>query len=147
MINTTNIEQAKNLIKRAEKPIIVKAQNDEFNRKILEYGKFDIILSIEAGIRSRTLRNIDSGFNEVIGRIASKNKIALGIDMEELSRLAKEEKARRLERIIQNIKISRKTKTKIFLLNVKDKKDAFAFLISLGASTQQAQEAVRLLDS
>jgi len=43
MISTNNIEQAKRLIKNSkEKPILVKAQDDHFNRKILEYGKFDI---------------------------------------------------------------------------------------------------------
>ena len=50
MINTQNIEQAKNLIKETietkENPIIVKAQSPDFNRKILEYGKFNILLSI-----------------------------------------------------------------------------------------------------
>jgi len=143
MISTLNIEQAKNQIKKSkEKPIIVRAQNDEFNRKMLEYGKFDIILNIEAGNRQRTLRNIDSGFNHVLAHIATKNKIAIGIDMEELSKLEKQEQALRFERIIQNIEICRKAKTKIRLLNYKDKKDAFAFLISLGASTQQAKEAL-----
>lgn len=143
MISTTNIEQAKNLIKISkEKPIIVLAQNDDFNRKILEYGKFDILLGIESGKRGRTLRNIDSGFNHVLAKIAFKNKVALGIDMHELSQLEKKEKAERLERIMQNIKLCRKSKTKIILLNYKDKKDAFSFLTSLGASTKQAKEAL-----
>lgn len=142
MIVTSNIEQAKNLIKRERRPIIVRAQNDEFNRKILEYGRFDILVGIEAGNRQRTLRNIDSGFNEVLGKIASKNNISIGIDLKEISGLQKGEKAKRLERIIQNIKIAGKTKANIKLLNFKDRKDAFAFLISLGASTQQAEEAI-----
>src|SRR3989304_5539869 len=114
MINATNIEQAKGLIKSSkEKPIIVQAQNDDFNRKILEYGKFDILLSPEAGKRKRTLRNIDSGFNHILARIAAKNKVAVGIDIDEIARLTKEEKAKRLERIIQNIKTCRKAKTRI----------------------------------
>ncbi len=143
MINTPNLEQAKNQIKKSkEKPIIVIAQNDEFNRKILEYGHFDIILGIEKGERKRTLRNIDSGFNEVLAHIAAKNKIALGIDIEELNKLTKKEQALRLERLIQNIKLCRKAKVKIKLMNIKDKKEAFAFLISLGASTNQTKEAL-----
>ena len=143
MINATNIEQAKGLIKSSkEKPIIVQAQNDDFNRKILEYGKFDILLSPEVGKRKRTLRNIDSGFNHVLAKIAEKNNVAIGINLAEISKLAKEEKAKRLERLIQNIKTCRKAGTKITLLNYKDKKDAFSFLISLGASTSQAKEAL-----
>ena len=143
MIFTTNIEQAKNLIKTSkEKPIIVQAQDDEFNRKILEYGKFDIILGIEFGNKQRTLRNIDSGFNHVLAEIGRKNKIALGIDMQKIASLSKEEKAKIMERLMQNIKTCRKSKTRITLINYKDKKDAMSFLISLGASTQQAKEAL-----
>ena len=143
MISTSNLEQAKNLIKKSkEKPLIVEAQNDDFNRKILEYGHFDTILGIERGDRKRTLRNIDSGFNEVLAHIASKNRVALGIDLEELNKLQKKEQALRLERIIQNIKLCRKAKVKIKLMNIKDKKEAFAFMTSLGASTQQAKEAL-----
>lgn len=142
MINTTTLEQAKNLIKSSkEKPLVVMAQNDEFNRKILEYGHFDILLGVEKGTKQRTLRQIDSGFNHVLAAIATKNKVALGIDMAELASLPKENKALRIERIIQNIIICRKAKTKIKILNFKDKKDAFSFLLALGSSTQQAKEA------
>jgi len=143
MINTTNIEEAKRLIRMSkEKPVVVLAQNDEFNRKILEYGKFDILLSVERGNRRRTLRTIDSGLNHVLAEIATKNKVSIGIDMSELRVLAKEEKANRLEKIKQNIKICRKAKTRLILLSYKDNKDAFAFLISLGSSTKQAKEAL-----
>ena len=104
IIDITNIEQAKNLIKaRKSKQIIVLAQNDNFNRKILEYGKFNILLSIEKGKKQRTLRSIDSGLNHILAKIAAKNKISIGIDMNELRNLKKEEKAKRLERIKKNI--------------------------------------------
>ncbi|HLF53584.1 MAG TPA: hypothetical protein VI544_00210 [Candidatus Nanoarchaeia archaeon] len=146
MISTPNIEQAKKLIKQERqkgiRPLIVQAQDDIFNRKMLENGGFDILLDIERGHKKRGIRQIDSGFNEVLARIAAKNKVSLGIDLEELRSLEKEEQAKRLERIIQNIKICRKSGARIILLNPKDKKNAFAFLISLGASTQQANEAI-----
>ena len=142
MISTSNIEQAKNIIKNSkEKPLVVMAQNDEFNRKILEYGRFDILLGVESGNRKRSLRNIDSGFNHVLGEIARKNKVSIGIDVKELSRLNKEQRAMYLERIMQNIRICRKSGAKITLLNYEDKLSAFSLLLSLGASTQQAKEA------
>jgi len=143
MINTLNIEQAKNEIKKTkEKPIIVLAQDDEFNRKILEYGKFDILLSPERGKRKDSLKQMDSGLNHVLARIAAKNNVAIGIDMHEISKLEKKEKAKILGRIIQNIKICRKAKTKLKLLNYKDRIDALSFLLSIGASTSQAKEAL-----
>jgi RNase P/RNase MRP subunit p30 len=96
IISTSNLEQVKNQIKKSkDKPLIIEAQNDEFNRKILEYGHFDIILGIEKGDRKRTLRNIDSGFNHVLAHIAAKNRVSLGIDLTELKNLGKKELALR----------------------------------------------------
>jgi ribonuclease P/MRP protein subunit RPP1 len=142
MIETQNIEEAKQLIKNEKKPIIVKAQNDNFNRKMLEYGKFDALVSVEMGEKKRKLRKTDSGFNHVLAAIAAKNKVALGVDFEELRKLEKKEKAEVLARIIQNLKICRKAGVKTKIINAKDKRDAFSFFISLGASTKQAREAI-----
>jgi len=142
LISTSDIEKAKKLIKNSKKPVIVKAQDNEFNRKILEYGKFDILLSVEAEKKADSNRQIDSGLNHVLAAIASKNNISIGIDLKELRELSKEEKSLRLAKISQNIKICRKAGLKLILLNYKDKRTAFSFLISLGASTQQAREAI-----
>ena len=146
MINTPNLEQAKRIIKKAiennEKPIIVKAQNDEFNRKILEYGKFNIILRLEENKEKNKLKQLNSGLNHVLAKIAEKNKIAIGIELNEIRALKDEEKSAIISKIIQNIKICRKAKAKIKLLNYKDKYNAFSLLISLGASTAQAKEAI-----
>ena len=49
MIDTKSVEVARKEITRASKPAIVKAQDDAFNRKILEYGRFDVLFSVEAG--------------------------------------------------------------------------------------------------
>jgi ribonuclease P/MRP protein subunit RPP1 len=144
IITETNIEKAKQMIKKSgEKPIIVKAYDDKFNRSLLEYGKFDILLSPEAGERKTKLRQEDSGFNHVLAKIAVKNGIAIGLDLEEISALEKNEKARRLSKIRQNVKICRKAKTKIVLVGAKNKREAISLMLSLGASTQQAKEAAQ----
>ena len=144
MINTPNIEQAKKLIKSSkEKPIIVKAQNPEFNRKILEYGHFDILLSIETSEdKPDNVKYLSSGLNNILAKIAAKNNIAIGIDLKEISNLEKEAQASRLARIRQNIKLCRKAKAKLKIINYKDKRNLIALLISLGASTQQAKETI-----
>ena len=78
-----------------------------------------------------------------MAKLATKNNVAIGIDIKSLTSVKdKKLKAIRLARIIQNIKVCRKAKTKIKLLNFKNRKNAFDFLISLGASTQQAKEAI-----
>jgi len=141
MISTSNIEQAKHLMKSEKKPIIVEAQEDTFNRKILEYGRFNILLSIERGKRKDKPKSLDSGLNHVLAEIAAKNKVAIGINVEEISELDKKEKAKRLARISQNIIICRKAKAAIKAVNFTDKTDTFNLLISLGASSQQAKKA------
>lgn len=141
MISTNNIERAKQSIKKEEHPIIIEAHDDNFNRKLLEYGKFDILLSPEKGQKKDKPKFLDSGLNHILAKIASKNKIAIGINLKEISNLEKKEKSKRFARIKQNLKICRKAKTAIKLLNYKDKIDASNLLISLGASSQQVKKA------
>lgn len=143
IIITSNIQQAKNQIKLAKAPIIIKAQDLEFNRKLLEYGKFQILLDVHKTEGKDKLRKLDSGLNHVLAKIAAKNKIAIGIDLQTLRSVSdKKQKAQTLARIKANIKICRKAGCKLAVINAKDKKDAFEFLISLGANTKQAKEAI-----
>ena len=141
MINTSNIEEAKRMLKKEQKPRIVLSQNDEFNRKMLESGNFEILLSPEAGNRKNKIRQTDSGLNHVLAKIASKNKIAIGINLEEIKNLESKAKAERLAKIKQNIKICRKSGTQI-AVKTKSIFQAKDILGSLGASTQQIHQAI-----
>ncbi|MBM3231944.1 hypothetical protein FJZ21_01020 [Candidatus Pacearchaeota archaeon] len=141
MINNQNLEEVKRFLKKEPNPRIVMAQNDNFNRKILEYGKFDILLSVEKGERKDKIRQEDSGLNHVLAKIAVKNNIAIGIELEEISKLEPKEKASRLVKIIQNIIICRKSRTKIAIKN-KSIQAAKDFLLGLGASTSQIEETI-----
>lgn len=128
-----------------EKQIIVKAQDLNFNRKMLEYGKFQILLDIHQTKGIDRIKQLDSGLNQVLAKIATKNKVAIGIDLEKIRTIHPKQKAQTLARIKQNIKVTRKANTKIKLLNFKDQKDAVDFLISLGASTSQARQSTKRL--
>ncbi|MEK6927887.1 MAG: hypothetical protein AABX11_05640 [Nanoarchaeota archaeon] len=142
MINEKSIEKTKQILKQEESPKIVLAQNDEYNRKMLEHGKFDILLSPERGDRRTSLRQIDSGLNHFIVELAKKKNIAIGIDLNELRPLEKEEKAKRIEKIIQNIRFCRKKNIKLALFGVIDQKNTQSLLKSWGASSQQASQAL-----
>lgn len=143
IIENNDIEKTKKeLIKNRDEIILITSQNDNYNRKMIEYGKFKGILNIEKGNRKDSLRQIDSGLNIYLAKEAAKKKISLFLDMEEFRKLKGKEKAERIAKIIQNIKLTRKTGAEIKLLNVKDKKDAISFLLSLGASTEQASKAI-----
>jgi len=132
IISTPNINKAKDQIKKSKPPIIVQSPSNEFSRKILEYGKFQILL-LPKGKRDR-LKQLDSGLNHVLAKLAAKNKVAIGIDIKSLSSLPPKQKAIELSRLKQNIKICRKAKCQIKLLNPKDSKDAQALLHSLSTN-------------
>ena len=145
IIKEKNIERTKQLIRNireSDKPIIVAAQDDDYNRKILEYGKFDLLLNVENGLRKDSLRQIDSGYNHVLAAISAKNKVSLGVDIDKIKHLDKKGMAIILSRLIQNIKICRKKEVKILAIGYRDKKDALSFMQSLGASSKQAKEAI-----
>lgn len=145
MISEKNVERTKTLINKSSgKPIFVMAQNVEYNRKILEYGKFDVLISVEqsSDIMKDNLRNVNSGWNHVLAKIAAKNNVAIGIDLDSLRKMQKKRKAEILKRIIQNIKFCRKAKCRIYLINCKDGKNGIDFMLSLGASTKQAKESL-----
>lgn len=141
MINNQKIEEVKRLIKKEQSPKIILAQNDEFNRKILEYGNFDILLSVEKGDRNNKIRQTDSGLNHIFAKIAKNKNVAIGINLEEIKSLEPKQKAERLSKIIQNIKICRKSKTKM-ALKTNSLEKAREFLSALGASTQQIKETI-----
>ncbi len=142
MINTNNFSKAKDMLKKEEKPKIVLAQDKEFNRKMLEKADFDILLSPERNTYQTTVKNIDSGLNHVLCKIANKKGIRIGIDLNEIRNLEKKKKAIVLEKIIQNIKLCRKYKVLLALKGAKDNLNSTAFLLSLGASTEQASKAL-----
>ncbi len=131
------------LASEKEEKIIVKSQDEEFNRKVLEMKNVDILLSPEIHNRKDKMKQRDSGLNEVLCDIAAKNKVKIGINLEEITKKQeKKEKAILLARIMQNIKLCRKAKCDLILLGKYDKRAAFSFLLTLGASTEQAKKAV-----
>ena len=153
IINTQDINKARSLIEKSYKEqqnkktkIIVKAQDDDFNRKILENKKISILLSPELQKTKDRLKQRSSGLNEFLCRLAAKNNIAVGINLNNLKNLQSKEKAILLSRIIQNIKLCKKAKTQIKIYpKIEDKEQknqAFSLLITLGASTSQAKKAI-----
>ena len=147
IINTPNLNEVRKKIldlKKKNKEIIVQAQDEEFNRKVLEIG-INILLSPEIHNRRDKLKQRDSGLNEILCKIAAKNNTRIGIEIDKITKLDKKEKAKTLARIKQNIKLCRKAGCKIIVIdkNKYDKQGIMSFFISLGASTEQAKsEAV-----
>jgi len=146
LINTSNMNQARTQIqklKKENKEIIIQAQDDKFNRKILENKDADIIIGLEQHNRRDKLKQRDSGLNEIHCKLARKNNIKIGINLSKIQKLSKKQKAIILARIIQNIKLCKRTKTQIIIFP-KDKykkQDVMSFIQTLKGSTKQSKDA------
>lgn len=141
IINTPNINKARTEIQKLKKNnkkelIIVQAQDNEFNRKILENKDIDVLLSPESGDKKDFLKQRDSGLNEVLCKLASKNNIKIGIDLEQIKNKNAKQKAILLSRIMQNIHLCKRTKTKFIIFPETKKQDIQGFFQTLGSSTE-----------
>ncbi len=126
---------------------IVIAKDDEFNRKILESRKADVLIFSNLFEKKDKLKQRDSGLNHVLCKIAKDNDVAIGIDFREFEKSEKLggfESSSYLAKIMQNIKLCKKYKVKIIMVNIKRKNkiDFIGFLLSLGMTTDMAKYAV-----
>ena len=124
--------------------------DDVLNRRAIETLKINYLVSPERGPRKDGLKQRDSGMNQVIAKEARKRGVVIVIDFSEVSNLRGKEKALRLARLIQNIKICRKAGCSIKIAslgkekkNVADEKARKSLGLSLGMSSGQAKDAVK----
>ena len=146
IINTTSLPQARKQIQKLKKDnknqqIIIQAQDDVFNRKILENKDVDVLISPESHDRKDKLKQRDSGLNEIHCKLAKENNIKIAIDINNLKKQDKKQKAIILSRIIQNIQLCKRTKTPIVFIPKQSKQDTLSFFTTLKGSTQQAKFA------
>ncbi|RLG10653.1 hypothetical protein DRN73_07270 [Candidatus Pacearchaeota archaeon] len=85
------------------------SDNDELNRKILEKEKIDFLTILQNNRKDRQKQR-NSGFNQVMAKIAKKNNIKIGICLDEIIKSKSKQKADILARIRQNIKLCSKNK-------------------------------------
>jgi len=85
---------------------------------------------------------LDGGLNQIAATIASKNGTVIAIDIEILRKAEILELGDTLARLRQNMKVCVKSKLKMGYLNAITKEGAQALLRLLGATTQQASQAI-----
>ena len=113
IIQETNFDKARKKIKENKDKIIIFSSNDdELNRKILEKEKINIFLVNQKGRKDKQKQR-DSGFNQVLAKIAKKNNITIGINLYEIINAKAKRKAEILARVKQNIKLCNKNKLKM----------------------------------
>jgi len=147
IITTENIEEARKLIEKTSKEgkqVIVQGSSIDFNRILLENKRVNMLILLHTNKKDR-LKQRDSGLNHVLCNIAKTNNITLAIDFTEIeNEKNKKSRALILGRIRQNIKLMKKAKCKLKIINFnqENKREIFSLLLTLGADTKLAEEAV-----
>jgi RNase P/RNase MRP subunit p30 len=113
-----------------------------FNRRVVESLKIDYLVSPELGDRKDSLKQRDSGLNHVVGKEMAKKGIVMVVDFDSLSEMKSKEKALRLARVMQNVKICRRAKCKVRIWGSVDEKALRAFGFGVGMSSVQVSKAV-----
>jgi len=145
MINTKNLNEVRKEILRLKKDgkeVVVRAQDDDFNRKIIESKDVNMIVGLESRGERDYMKQRNSGLNEVLCKLAKQNDIEIGVEIDKIGKLGKVEKARVLSRVSQNIRLCKRTGAKVVLLcdSCKlSKQDIMSFFTVLGGSTEQGK--------
>jgi ribonuclease P/MRP protein subunit RPP1 len=111
-VRENNFEKARKIIreqKKSKKQVIFVSSNDDLTRKILEKEPVDILVILQSHRKNRQKQR-DSGFNQVLAKIAKKNNVKIGICLDEILASKPKQKADILGRIIQNIKLCSKNR-------------------------------------
>jgi len=129
ILRETNFNKLRNLVKENKNKIIIFAsENDDLNRKALEKLPIQILL-INLDAKKDYQKQRNSGFNQVMAKITKKNKISIGINLDEL--LSSKNKEEIISRLIQNIKLCNKYKIQMKFIS-KNKTSSLKEFKSLG---------------
>lgn len=132
IIQEKTFEKARKKIRESrDKEIVFTSSDDELNRKVMEKEKINVLL-INLKNRRDFSKQRNSGFNQVLAKIAEKQNIVIGINLDEIINSDKEEKARILARVRQNIKLCNKNKLKMKFVSLGGVKRDIYDLKSLG---------------
>ena len=125
IISEPTFEKArKQILENKDKKIVFTSDDDELNRKIIEKIPVNILLINQAG-RKDFQKQRTSGFNQVLAKIAKKNNITLGINLDEIIESKEKTKAQILARVQQNIKLCNKNKLQMAFVSKKYKRNLY----------------------
>ncbi len=143
LIHEKSFEKARreirNLQKANNQKIVFSSNDDELNRKVMEKEPIDLLL-LSQSERRDFLKQRNSGLNHVLAKIAKKNNIEIGINLDEIIESGPLQKSMILARVRQNIKLCSKNKVKMRFIalkkeNQRDSHDLKSLGIVLGMPT------------
>ena len=101
--NLEEVRKQVDKLSKEGKKVVVLGGSDDFNRKVLEMKKIDVLLSPEYKHERDMLKQRDSGLNHVLCKIAKKNDIIIGIDFNNLNKVVEKYAQRLKENILKNV--------------------------------------------
>ncbi|MCW8966261.1 MAG: hypothetical protein OQK82_06215 [Candidatus Pacearchaeota archaeon] len=132
ILQKDNFSRLKQKVKNTKEEIMFTSDDDELNRKVLEKLPIQILL-INQKQRKDFQKQRNSGFNQIIAKIAKKNNIQIGINLDEIIESNLKEKSKILARTKQNIKLCNKHKIQMqFITQKKENTRNIYDLKSLG---------------
>ena len=147
LIFETKKDLKRNLDRENRLRIVVGSKN---NRTVVENRKVDVLLSPERGVKKDSLHYRNSGLNQIICRLAQKNKIAIGFNFNDVLTSKGLKRARTIGRMMQNVKLCRKYKLRMVLgsfardkWQMRSKNDLISFGIVLGMHPEEAQKSLQ----
>ena len=124
--------------KSSGREVVFASDDDELARKVLEKEAINVLLINQEG-RKDGIKQRNSGFNQVLAKTAKKKNVTLGINIEEIFKAEKEDKAEMLARVRQNVRLCNKNKLKMRFISKtdqeKDKHDLKCLGLVLGMPT------------
>ena len=100
---------------------IVKA-NKKLLRNIFENDKVNVVFGLESLFAKDNLHYRNSGLNQVLCKLAHKNKIIVGINLNDILNSTDSNREVILGRIIQNAKFCKKYKVKMIIISLAESK-------------------------
>jgi len=134
------------------KAIIVLGSSDDVNRAALENKHIDVLLSPEHTRKYDFTHYRNSGLNQVLCKIASKNNKTIGINFNEIRKAKSKDKTLKLGRVMQNIRLCSKYNVKMLLASFCTKPidmipplDLLSFARAIGMSPKQAKNSLETI--
>jgi len=124
IISEKSFEKARKNIRDSKEKVIFSSNDDELNRKVLEKEKIGVLLINLVG-RKDFQKQRNSGFNQVLAKIAKKNKVVIGINLDEIVNASKIQKPEIIARIRQNIMLCNKNKLTMVFVSKKHKRNQY----------------------
>ncbi|NQV08318.1 hypothetical protein HQ529_00530 [Candidatus Woesearchaeota archaeon] len=134
---------------KAKSSLVIVKSSDK-DRDVFERVKPDIIFGLEASKRKDFMHHRNSGLNQILCKLATKNKIIVAFPLKLLLGAEKMLRAQFIGRIKQNIKLCRKYKVKTIIASfgedpyeMRAPSDLISLGISFGMHPKEAKEALQ----